>query len=77
MPLLHGLSKHSYAGVKLEGMKPSSYSMPTTLQKANQWKQKASDEEWLGNRTLALHYYTMAETYMQRHLNGDLYDPPF
>ncbi len=67
----------SFDGPRSEETTPTSNSMPTTLMKAKHWRKKATDEDWAGNFEAALRYHLIADAYMARHMEGDIYDPPF
>ena len=51
--------------------------IPTTLQKSREFHRKASDAEWAGDFDLALRFRRIADSFRQRHDQGDLYEPPF
>lgn len=70
------LSRHSFAGVNLEGMPPTHKPMPTTLEKHKYFQRISNDMQWEGD-PLYLKYQQLADSYLKRHNDGDLYDPPF
>lgn len=76
MRSLHALPKHSYAGVRLEGMTPSPTPMPTTLEKSKHHRKIANDLDWVGNPQ-SLKHHALADFYLEMHRNGELFDPPF
>lgn len=52
--------------------------MPTTLAKGRLYARLAADLEWTAPEDpLIRRYRDLSHYYMQRHLEGDLYDPPF
>lgn len=70
------LPRQSLAGIDLRGMQPTRNQMPTTLEKHRYFQRIASDMQWEGD-PLHIHYQQLADSYLQRHNDGDLYDPPF
>ena len=62
---------------RFEGMTPQPTPMPSTLGLAKDYQRRASDAEWEGNHDLALRLRAISDSFMARHLAGDLYEPPF
>lgn len=77
MKSLHALPRHSLAGLNLEGMRPSTNTIPTTHSKYKHHHRLATEYEWNGETLLAEKHRQMADHYKKRHLQGDLYDPNF
>jgi len=51
--------------------------IPSTLEKHREFHELANDADWAGDFHTANLFRRIADTYLKRHLSGDIYDPPF